>query len=146
VIELKEQDTVNKAGKRKISSSGLTTFIKTQAALIAGSLADFFVTYLLVEVFNCWYVTGNAAGNAMGAIAQFLLSRNWVFNKSYSEKTASQVLRFVVMWAGNIALSALGVYLLTHYIHLYYLLSKLIISVLMGVSYTYLLSKKFVFR
>lgn len=146
MIELKETGTNSKAGERETYSSSLTTFIKTQAALIIGSAADFLVTYLLVEVFSCWYVTGNVAGNVAGAIAQFLLSRNWVFNKNHEQKTASQVMRFVVMWAGNIALSAVGVYLLTHYFHLYYLLSKLIISVLMGVTYTYLVSKKFVFK
>ena len=50
------------------------------------------------------------------------------------------------MWIGNIVLSALGVYLITRYLHQHYLFSKLIVSVLLGISYTYLLSKKFVFR
>jgi putative flippase GtrA len=121
------------------------TFIKSQAALIAGSLADFLLTILLVESFHCWYVTGNAAGNIAGAIAQFILSRNWVFAQSTQKKIPLQVIKFVLMWVGNIALAALGIYLLTNYLHLHYLLSKLIVSVLLGVSYTYLVSKKFVF-
>lgn len=120
-------------------------FIKTQAALIAGSLADFLLTFLMVEVFNCWYITGNAAGNITGATAQFILSRNWVFKNSAKQKVSAQLIKFVLMWLGNILLSALGVYLLTRYMNVHYLLSKLIISVLLGVSYTYLLSGKFVF-
>lgn len=120
------------------------TFIKTQAVLIAGSLADFLVTYLLVEFFQCSYITGNAAGNVAGALAQFILSRNWVFNTS-RQSIPMQGIKFLVMWVGNIALSALGVFLLTRYIHLHYMLSKLIISALLGLSYTYLVSKKFVF-
>jgi putative flippase GtrA len=122
----------------------MQTFIKAQAALIAGSMADFLVTIFFVQVFQCWYVTGNATGNIAGALAQFILSRNWVFNTNRKEMPA-QVIRFVLMWAGNVALSALGVYLLTQYIHLHYLLSKIIISATLGLSYTYLLSKKFVF-
>ena len=120
-------------------------FIKTQAALIAGSLADFLLTFLLVEVFSCWYITGNVAGNIAGATSQFILSRNWVFKKSAKQKVPTQLIKFVLMWLGNIVLSALGVYLLTRYMHVYYLLSKLIISILLGVSYTYLLSGNFVF-
>ena len=120
-------------------------FIKTQAALIAGSLADFLLTFLMVEVFNCWYITGNVAGNITGATAQFILSRNWVFKNSAKQKVSAQLIKFVLMWLGNILLSALGVYLLTRYMNVHYLLSKLIISVLLGVSYTYLLSGKFVF-
>ncbi len=122
----------------------MQTFIKTQAALILGSGADFLVTFLLVDVFNCWYIAGNAAGNITGAVAQFILSSKWVFNSS-TQRVPSQLLKFILMWLGNIALFAIGVYLLTHYLHLHYLLSKLIVSVLLGVSYTYLVSKKFVF-
>lgn len=121
-------------------------FIKAQAALIAGSLADFMVTILFVQVFQCWYVTGNAVGNITGAAAQFILSRNWVFNTARQKSTTwVQLIKFVAMWAGNIALSAFWVYLLTHYTHLHYLVSKLIVSPLLGVSYNYLVSKKFVF-
>lgn len=119
-------------------------FIKTQAVLILGSLADFLVTFLLVDIFNCWYIAGNAAGNITGAVAQFILSSNWVFSSS-TQKVTNQISRFILMWIGNILLFGTGVYLLTNYIHLHYLLSKLIMSVLLGVSYTYLVSKKFVF-
>lgn len=122
------------------------TFIKVQSALIAASLVDFLFTILLVQYFRCWYVTGNAAGNIAGAVAQFIISRTWVFKSSKQKSTSQiQLIKFGLMWVGNIALSALGVYLLTQYIHLHYLLSKLIVSTILGVSYTYLLSKKFVF-
>ena len=123
----------------------MQTFIKTQAALIAGSLADFLLTILLVEYFHCWYVVGNAAGNIAGAIAQFILSCYWVFTANTEQKIPEQVIKFVAMWLGNIALAAMGIYLLTRYFHLHYLLSKLIVSALLGLSYTYLVSKKFVF-
>jgi putative flippase GtrA len=120
-------------------------FLKTQLALIAGSMADFAMTFLLVEAFHCWYIAGNAAGNVTGALAQFLLSRNWVFTQSKQQNTSLQVIKFILMWIGNIALAALGVFLLTNFLHLHYLISKLIISVLLGLSYTYFVSKKFVF-
>jgi len=122
----------------------MKTFIKTKAALITGSVADFLLTWLLVDVFACWYVSSNAAGNIIGAVAQFLLSRYWVFTEA-TQKPITQIHKFIVMWVGNILLSALGVYLLTNYVHLYYLFSKLLVSVLLGVSYTYLLSRKFMF-
>ena len=124
----------------------MNTFIKAQTALIAGSLADFIVTILLVQLFNYSYITGNAVGNVTGAIAQFILSRKWVFTAAKQKtNTSTQIIKFVVMWIGNIALSAFGVYVLTQYMNVHYLLSKVIISAIIGVSYTYLMSKKFVF-
>jgi putative flippase GtrA len=119
-------------------------FLKTQVALIAGSVADFAITILLVEEFHCWYVAGNATGNIAGALAQFLLSRNWVFTE-HRQRVPVQIVKFIIMWLGNILLAGLGIFLLTHFLNLHYLFSKLLVSVLLGLSYTYLLSKKFVF-
>jgi putative flippase GtrA len=122
----------------------MVTFLKTQAASIIGSAADFLVTVVLVEVFHCWYIAGNTSGNICGAVTQFLLCKDWVFKKN-NDKAVTQIIRFVVVWLGNLLLSATGVYLLTQFIGLNYIISKLIISVLLGVSYNYLLLKKFVF-
>jgi putative flippase GtrA len=122
----------------------MLTFIKAQAASIVGSLADFFITIVLTEFFHCWYITGNAAGNITGAIIQFILCRNWAFNAT-DGKTSYQLIKFVLVWVGNILLSAAGVYLLTNYFKLHYLVSKVIISALLGLTYNYFLQKKFVF-
>jgi len=121
------------------------TFIKAQAALIVGSLADFLTTILLVEVFHCWYIAGNAMGNIVGAIAQFILSRNWAFHAE-KENVSGQIIKFVLIWGGNIAISAAGVYALTNYFHLHYLISKLVVSIVMGLTYMFFLSKYFVFK
>jgi len=122
----------------------MRTFIKAQAALILGSLADFLTTILLVEVFHCWYIAGNAMGNITGAIVQFILSRNWAFHAE-KENVSGQIMKFILIWGGNIGISAAGVYALTNYFHLHYLISKLVISIVMGLTYTFLLSKYFVF-
>ena len=122
----------------------MITYIKAQAAAIAGSLADFFITILLKEVFHYWYISANMAGNIVGAVAQFILCRNWAFNAS-GKKINLQILKFVLVWIGNIILSAAGVYLLTNYFAVNYIISKTIVSVLLGLTYNYFLQKKFVF-
>lgn len=107
-------------------------------------MLDFLLTWVLVEVFNCWFLAANIAGNICGAAAQFLLSKYWVFTMS-TKPTRIQLLKFIVMWALNIVLSGAGVYLLANFAGLHYLLSKLLVSVSLGVSYTYFVSKKVVF-
>jgi putative flippase GtrA len=119
-------------------------FLKTQAASIIGSIADFLVTIVLVELFHCWYIAGNLAGNICGAGTQFLLCRDWVFAGTEG-KLNLQMIKFVGVWVGNLLLSAGGIYLLTHFGGLNYILSKLITSAILGVSYNYLMLKKFVF-
>ncbi len=59
---------------------------------------------------------------------------------------SAQVMKFVLVYAGDILLSAAGVYFLTHFLGLHYILSKLLTSVTLGLSYNYLLQKQFVFQ
>jgi putative flippase GtrA len=120
------------------------TFLKVQAASILGSFADFLVTVCLVELFHWWYILGNLMGNISGAIAQFILCRNWAFHAD-RKKTSAQVIKFILVWIGNLLLSAAGVYFFTHFLRFNYIVSKIITSVLLGVSYNYFMQKKFVF-
>jgi putative flippase GtrA len=122
----------------------MLTFIRVQAVLILGSLADYAVTILLVGCFHDGYVLANVAGNIAGSIAQFILSRHWAFEAA-DEKVLPQILKFSLVWTGHILLSAGGIYLFTNYFGCYYLLSKTITSVFLGVTYTYFLKKYYVF-
>jgi putative flippase GtrA len=121
------------------------TFFKVQAASIIGSLADYLTTIILVELFHSWYVFANLTGNLVGGAVQFMLSRNWVFKKN-RDKTGLVAARFVIFFSGNLILSAVGIYIFTHYLGINYLISKTLTSVILGVSYNYFVQKKFVFK
>ena len=123
----------------------MVTFIKTQIALIIGSLADFGVTLLLVELAHAPYVIGNLAGNICGAMMQFILCRGWVFNAT-EKGIHAQIFKFVLVYAGNLLLSAAGIYFFTHFLGIHYIISKLITSIALGLSYNYWMQKQFVFR
>jgi putative flippase GtrA len=122
----------------------MLTFLKAQAASILGSLVDFLTTIVLVELFHCWYILGNLLGNIAGGITQFTLARNWVFNAGEG-KIPFQVFKYILVWIGNLLLSAGGVYFFTHYLGLNYIISKTISSIVLGLTYNYFLQKKFVF-
>ncbi|HCL83171.1 MAG TPA: GtrA family protein [Chitinophagaceae bacterium] len=122
----------------------MLTFIKTQAASILGSGADYLTTIILVEIFHWGYLPANAAGNICGGTAQFILCRNWVF-KLGKKRTRVRALKFILVFIGNLLLSSAGIYFFTHYIRTNYIISKTITSVLLGISYNYWMQKKFVF-
>lgn len=56
-----------------------------------------------------------------------------------------QATRFVLAFAGNLILSAAGVYLMTRYLGFNYIISKTITSILLGITYNYYVQKKYVF-
>jgi len=122
----------------------MRTYIKAQAASIVGSIADFVVSLLLVHVFHCWYILANITGNVCGAVVQFILSRNWAFGASEGN-VSNQVIKYLLFWAGNILLQTGGVYLLKDILGMNYILSKTITSIIIGLTYNYIVQKKFVF-
>ena len=122
----------------------MKSFIRLQLASIAGSILDFSSTWLWVNIFHAWYVGATIAGNLLGGTLLFILCRNWVFRK-ISGEIPFQAAKFVLVFAGSIVLSSVGVYLLTHFGSIQYMASKVICSVLLGVSYNYILQAKYVF-
>jgi putative flippase GtrA len=121
------------------------TFLKAQAASLAASLIDFLTTVVAVELLGFWYVPAAALGNVIGGIANFLLGRGWVFSAG-DDKMNYQAIRYFIVWTGNICLNVGGVYIFTHFLGITYVISKVVVSLIVGFSYNYFLQKRYVFR
>ena len=122
----------------------MKTFARAQIASLVASLVDFSVTIILKEWLGFWYLLASATGTIVGGITNFFMGRLWVF-KSASRKTEIQLLRYLLVWTGYLYLTTSGVYLLTHYTPMTYVISKIIVSLFMAISYNYPLQNKFVF-
>jgi putative flippase GtrA len=122
----------------------MSTFIKAQASSIIATFFDLLTTIVCKEFFYFWYVIASLLGTIVGGTTNFALGRNWVFNRK-EKKIPMQVVKYLIIWNGNLLLSTLGVFIVTHYLGLSYIISKIIVSVIVGISYNYLLQKKFVF-
>ncbi len=120
------------------------TYIKAQATSILGSLVDFGMAILIKEVFHRHYILANIIGNVCGNMVQFILSRKWAFHGK-NEDVSQQMLKYGLFWAGNILLQAAGVYFFKNYTTLNFIQSKTITSLLVGLTYNYIVQKKFVF-
>lgn len=123
----------------------MITFAKAQLASLIASIVDYWCTIIAVELFGIWYVWASAIGTMIGGVTNFSLGRNWVF-RSKDKTRQVQLLRYTMVWTGYLVLTTFGVFLLTHYTHINYIVSKAMVSLLMAISYNYPLQKKFVFR
>jgi putative flippase GtrA len=123
----------------------MVTFLKAQAASITATAVDFLTTVILVKVFGCWYVVASAIGTVAGGGTHFSIGRHWVFEAS-DGKIHSQALKYFLVWAVYLLISTGLVFLVTHYGGINYIISKVIVAVLMSVSYNYFMHKKFVFK
>jgi len=120
-------------------------FFKLQISSLAATIADWLITLALTELFHFWYLFSGIIGTTSGGIIHFLINRNWVFLETET-KIFHQVFKYVLAWIGYLGLSVLWLYLLTDLFKINYIVSKIMIAILLGVTYNILMQKHFVFR
>lgn len=120
-------------------------FVKANIASSLATLLDFSMMALLHHYLKLAAVPSSIIASICGGILHFTLSRTFVF-KAYHQKPAIQVLKYLVVWAGNASFCALGVYILADKLGVHYLLSKVVSSLLVFVLFNYPMYKSFVFK
>ncbi|WP_018622717.1 GtrA family protein [Spirosoma luteum] len=119
-------------------------FVKVQTTSLLASWVDFLITIVGVSLLNSWYLAASLMGAVCGGLANFMIARNWTFTAS-NQPIGVQFRRFLLVWTGNTALNASGLFMATHVLGVQYLLAKTLVSILVGVSYNYFFHKDFVF-
>jgi putative flippase GtrA len=123
----------------------MVTFAKAQVASFTASVVDYWCTIIAVELVGIWYVWASAVGTVVGGFTNFYLGRNWVFKRREKDRQ-KQMMKYLIVWTGYFILTTFGVFLLTHFSNLNYIISKALVSLVMAVSYNYPLQKRYVFR
>jgi len=120
------------------------TYLKAQASSLVASAIDFGVTIIAVNLFGWWYLAASITGTVTGGAVNFYVNRKWVF-ESESKAINWQILKYILVWSGNLIIVTAGVFMLTHFFNLNYVLAKVLSSVLTGISYNYIMQKQFIF-
>jgi putative flippase GtrA len=121
------------------------TFFKAQLASLTASIVDYCCTIIGTEILGFWYGWASAIGTIIGGLTNFSMGRRWAF-RSIDNEIPVQMFRYILVWTGYLLLTTSGVFLLTHFWKINYLFSKLIVSLVLAVSYNYPLQKRFVFK
>jgi putative flippase GtrA len=127
-----------------MNKKSFLTFVKAQLSSFISTITDFSITWVLTSLIGFWYVLSSFTGTAIGGITNFMINRQWVF-KTAAPKKSTQIFKYLVVWSGGITLNTLGVYFLTDILKFYYLISKVLVSVFVGVFFNYHFQNSFVF-
>jgi putative flippase GtrA len=121
-----------------------TTFIRYNIVAITATLVDFLIFIVLNNIFNIWYVLSTFLSAIAGGIAAFILNRKWTF---FSKNNIHiQILKYITVWGGSILLNTYGLYLLVENSTLGETSSKILVSIIVGLTYNFLLSKYYIFK
>jgi putative flippase GtrA len=124
----------------------MRTFLKAQATSLLSTMVDYMVFGLLHEIFGIWYLIANITGVASGGLTNFLLGRYWAFS-SKEKNIEGQALKFFIVWMGNLILNTSFVFGLTEMLgNKNAWISKIVVSIIIGIGYNYVLQKFFVFK
>jgi putative flippase GtrA len=105
---------------------------------------DFGVLTASVEIFHIHYVFATWLGTVVGSLSNFAINKNWAFRGS-PLSLRHQLLRFVLVQSGSSGWQTLGVWLLTRFGGLPYLVSKTIIAAVVALGWNYPMNRAFVF-
>jgi putative flippase GtrA len=120
------------------------TFSKAAIAALAATVVDFGTLTIWVEVLHQFYPIGVALGAAFGAITNFSLNRHWAFDAAHAP-VGKQAVRYGIVSLGSLCLNTGGVWLVTEKLHLFYMISKIVVALMVGFLFNYPLQRRFVY-
>jgi putative flippase GtrA len=127
------------------SSRDLNKFLRFQLSALLATAVDFLFTFLLKEELHVYYTWAVAGGAIAGATTAFTANRYWVF-KSLQRHMVDQGFRYFIVASGSIVLNTACTYFFTEAFYMQYLVSKAIAALIIGFTYSYYFSKRFVFH
>jgi putative flippase GtrA len=130
--------------KRSSQPRLVVSLKRSQLASLTATIVDFGALIFLVEIAGVWYVAATAIAALFGAIVNFMLGRHWSF-KAADQAVRGQMFRYAAVSALSLTLNSLGVYLVTEYLGIYYLASRAITAILVGILFNFPLHRHFVF-
>jgi len=101
--------------------------------LVASGIAfiiDFSMLYVLTDYFGLYYLHASALSFVSGILSIYILSITWVFQHRSFSKKRIELPVFIVIGIIGLMINQTGMYLITETVGLYYLLSKILISIL----------------
>ncbi len=123
----------------------ITSFLRSQMTSIIATTVDFLTFIFCKEIMAIYYVTASAIGSISGAFVSFTLGRNWAFRNKEGHLTY-QAFKYLLTSATSLALNTYGIYFLSEYYRIDEVISKILIALLVGVFFNFLMYRYFVYK
>ena len=152
-------DWVKQLLKAFSEKGGIFMFLRAQLSAQMATITDFVITIILAKFFAMYYVYATCIGSACGGIFNCIINYEWTF-KCHECKKIHVIIKYTSVWAGSVFLNTYGTYYLTEwilgidwirdvlirYIDDFFIIPKLIVSMLVALFWNYYLQRIFVYR
>lgn len=100
-------------------------------------VVDYSLLFILTEYFHLHYLASATISFIAGLLVNYFLSTHWIFRHSKLKNKSLEFFIFAFIGIVGLLLNNLLLFILTDYLHLHYMLSKLITAaIVMGWNFT----------
>ena len=96
----------------------------------AGFMADLFVLFILTHYFDVFYIFSAMVGFTAGITITYLVSVKWVFGRRSAYGRRKEFAIFSLIGVIGLLITLASMWLLTDILHIYFLISKIVATVL----------------
>lgn len=124
-------------------------FLKAQLSAFVGGMTDYAIMVLFTQVFHVHYTISIVIGGIIGAVVNFNFNSKWTFHSNnipYRNSIRKQLMRFVLVVLISIFLKSSGTYLITSFLSIDYKISRIIVDLIVSISFNYTLQHYWVFK
>ncbi len=111
-----------------LSNNKNETLIQAVKYLFVGgacTCVDFLILYVLTECVGVYYIVSASISFLVGVVINYFMCTYWIFKKSVIKNAGLEFLFYVLISAVGLAINSGGIWLLTTYCGLYFMVSKL---------------------
>lgn len=133
-------------------------FMRAQFSSQMSSLIDFLTT-IVIAWFGIYYVYASFIGSVCGGIFNCFINYRWTFHAKDC-RIKNVILKYFTVWIGSIILNTYGTYAMTeslrripwvrdelsYYFADFFIIPKIVVSLLVGFFWNYQLQRIFVYR
>lgn len=128
-----------------VKSHKLSGFIRYNIVALLATSVDFLVLIFFTEILHFWYLFSAVIGTLLGGIVAFILERNWTFIKKEDE-IKSQAIRYAIVWCISLLLNTTLLFICVEFLEIQYVLSRVIVAVLISISFNFFSHKYYIFK
>ncbi len=129
----------------------LQQFYRAQLSALVATGVDYAVTAALFQLGGVDYVWSSLLGAVAGGVLNCVVNYHWTFSDTEASKR-TVAMRYMVVWSGSIALNAWGVAVVARWLSSAQVVlttlmtAKVIVTVLVGLAWNYVMQKRWVYR
>lgn len=127
-----------------MNGADVVNFVKYTIVGIVGLILDMFLLYVFVEFFYFPVLFASGLAFLVAIINNFFLHKYWTF-KDKSHHFERQFISFFIISVFNMAITVACMYFFVDWLHIWYMLSKLITSIIVLI-FSYTANRIFTFK